>query len=98
MSRPHIANIIIDMGSRHYTPFPYMRTISNLISSPLFFPLTFYMKQQLASRSLGIQKKQQILGKLGFVGMLIIFIGMIFTGIITEDGVFTPEILLKKYK
>ncbi len=80
-----IDNYISDMGSRRYTPFPYMRTISNLISSSLFFPLTFYMKQQLVPKSQEIPKKRQILGKLGFDGMLIIFIGMICTGIITED-------------
>ena len=78
-------NYISDMGSRRYTPFPYMRTISNLISSPLFFPLTFYMKKKLLPKSQVLPKKRQILGKLGFIGMLMIFIGMIFTGIITED-------------
>ena len=78
-------NYISDMGSRRYTPFPYMRTISNLISSPLFLPLTFYMKKQLIPKSQEISKLRRILGILGFIGMLFIFIGMIFTGIITED-------------
>lgn len=78
-------NYISDMGSRRYTPFPYMRTISNLISSPLFLPLTFYMKKQLIPKSQEISKPRRILGILGFIGMLFIFIGMIFTGIITED-------------
>lgn len=78
-------NYISDMGSRRYTPFPYMRTISNLISSPLFLPLTFYMKKQLIPKSQEISKLRRKLGILGFIGMLFIFIGMIFTGIITED-------------
>ena len=78
-------NYISDMGSRRYTPFPYTRTISNLISSPLFFPLTFYMKKHLAPISHEIPKKQKVVGNLGFIGMLTIFIGMMFTGIITED-------------
>ncbi len=78
-------NYISDMGSSRYTPFPYMRTISNLISSPLFFPLTFYMKQKLLPKSQVLPRKRQILGKLGFIGMLMIFIGMTITGIITED-------------
>ncbi len=78
-------NYISDMGSRRYTPFPYTRTISNLISSPLFFPLTFYMKKNLAPISHEIPKKQKVVGNLGFIGMLTLFIGMMFTGIITED-------------
>ena len=80
-----VDNYISDMGSKKYTPFPYMRTISNLISSLLFFPLTFYMKKHLAPISHEIPKKRKIIGNLGFIGMLIIFIGMMFTGIITED-------------
>ena len=78
-------NYISDMGSRKYTPFPYTRTISNIISGPLFLSLTFYMKKQLISKSLEIPKIRRMLGTLGFIGMLILFIGMMFTGIITED-------------
>ena len=80
-----VDNYISDMVSKKYTPFPYMRTISNLISSLLFFPLTFYMKKHLAPISHEIPEKRKMIGNLGFIGMLIIFIGMMFTGIITED-------------
>ena len=67
-------NYISDMGSRRYTPFPYMRTISNLISSPLFLPLTFYMKKQLIPKSQEISKVRRILGILGYIGMLFIIV------------------------
>ncbi len=81
-----IDNFISDMGSIVYTPFPYMRTISNLTASPLFLPLAFYMKNRLASKENSeIPEKQLKYGKFGFIGMLTLFIGMIFTGIITED-------------
>jgi len=81
-----IDNFISDMGSIVYTPFPYTRTISNVIAGPLFMPIAFYMKKQLASKEVpDISPKKLRLGKLGFIGMLILFLGMVCSGIITED-------------
>ncbi len=81
-----IDNYISDMGSIKYTPFPYMRTIGNVISSPFFIPITFYIKSRLASKELSdISPLQLRLGSIGFIGMLTIFMGMFCTGIITED-------------
>jgi len=81
-----IDNFISDMGSIVYTPFPYTRTISNVIGGPLFMPITFYMKKQLASNEIpNISPKRLRLGKVGFIGMLILFLGMVCSGIITED-------------
>jgi hypothetical protein len=43
------------------------------------------MKKYLAPTSHEIPKKRKAIGNLGFIGMLILFIGMMLTGIITED-------------
>ena len=81
-----IDNYISDMGSKVYTPFPYTRTISNVIGGPLFMPITFYMKKELASQeNPEISPKRLRLGNIGFVGMLTLFLGMVCSGIITED-------------
>ena len=81
-----IDNYISDMGSINYTPFPYMRTIGNVISGPFFIPITFYIKKKLTSKKIAdIPRLQSLLGNVGFIGMLTIFISMFFTGIITED-------------
>ncbi|MFX1450969.1 MAG: DUF998 domain-containing protein [Promethearchaeota archaeon] len=81
-----IDNYISDMGSIKYTPFPYMRTIANVVSGPFFLPITFYMKKQLASsEDQNISRGRLFLGNIGFAAMLVIFLGMVCTGIITED-------------
>ena len=44
------------------------------------------MKKQLASNEVqNISRGRQFLGNIGFAAMLVIFLGMICTGIITED-------------
>lgn len=81
-----IDNYISDMGSVVYTPFPHTRTISNVIGGPLFMPITFFMKKQLASKENQDTPPKRIrLGNLGFTGMMILFLGMMCSGIITED-------------
>lgn len=80
-----IDNYISDMGASEFTPFPYMRTISNLISGPLLLPFTFYMRKQLAVQVQENQGKKTPLIPIAFIGMLTIFLGMMMTGIITLD-------------
>lgn len=81
-----VDNFISDMGSFVYTPWPYMRTISNLIGGPFFMPITFYMKERLVPKEgSDLPQKMRRLGNFGFVFMLTLFIGMMVTGTITED-------------
>lgn len=80
-----IDNYISDMGNSEYTPFPYMRTIGNVISGPFFIPLTFFIRKQLMSQIQENQEKKPQIINLAFFGMLMIFLNMIVTGIITLD-------------
>ena len=78
-------NYISDMGNSEHTPFPYMRTIGNVISGPLFIPLTLYIRKQFFIQIQENDKKSPKSVNLGFIGMITIFIGMMMTGIITLD-------------
>ncbi len=80
-----IDNYISDMGNSEYTPFPYMRTIGNLISGPLFLPLTLYIRKQLFTQVQKYDEKKPHIINLAFIGMLMLFLGMMMTGIITLD-------------
>ena len=81
-----VDNLISDMGSIVYTPFPYMRTISSLIAGPFFMPITFYIKERLVPKgNSDLPKKMRRNGNVGFVFMLVLFVGMMVTGIIIED-------------
>ena len=75
-------NYISDQGSIKYTPFPYMRTIANVSSGPFFIPFCLYMRKEFLTQT-SDEKLRQI--DIGFVGILGFFLGMICTGIITED-------------
>ena len=75
-------NYISDQGSIKYTPFPYMRTIANVSSGPFFIPFCLYMRKEFLTQT-SDEKLRQI--NIGFVGILGFFLGMICTGIITED-------------
>jgi hypothetical protein len=75
-------NYISDQGSIKYTPFPYMRTIANVSSGPFFIPFCLYLRKEFLIQT-SDEKVRQI--NIGFVGILGFFLGMICTGIITED-------------
>ena len=75
-------NYISDQGSIKYTPFPYMRTIANVSSGPFFIPFCLYIRKEFLTQT--SDEKIRLIN-IGFVGILGFFLGMFFTGIITED-------------
>ena len=78
-------NYISDMGNSEHTPFPFMRSIGNIISGPFFIPLTLYIRKQFSNQIQQNDEKSPQSINIGLIGMLLIFIGMMMTGIITLD-------------